>query len=98
MYAIRSYYERSVRGEADLSELPLSGAALEFLKARWRDRALLPIGGGRFSPTWSYRGARAWATLSDGERSALEAMIGSASASAELGWEDRGRRLPYNFV
>ncbi len=86
-------FKRSIRGEADLSELPLSGAAIEFLKARWRDRAFLPIGGGRFSPTWSYRGARAWASLSDGERSALEAMIGAASASAELGWEDRGRRL-----
>lgn len=86
-------FKRSIRGEADIGALPLGGATRDYLKDRWRDRTLLAIGGGRFAPTWSYRGTRAWASLSDGERSVLEAMLGIASASAELDWEDRGRRL-----
>ncbi len=86
-------FKRTVRGESDLSALGLGTEATEFLKRRWRDRALLAIGDGVYTPAWSHRDSRAWASLSDAERSALGALIAAKAAVAELGWEKRGREL-----
>jgi 4-alpha-glucanotransferase len=86
-------FKRSVQGEADISAMGLGDAAAAFLKERWRDRALLPVGSGRFAPTWLYRESRAWGSLSDGERNALEALLSGKEASAELDWERRGHAL-----
>ncbi len=86
-------FKRSVRGEADVSAMGLGGASAAFLKERWRDRALLPAGDGRFAPTWRYRESRAWGSLSDDERRSLDALLSEKAAAAERDWERRGRIL-----
>lgn len=86
-------FKREVRGEADISSLGLGAGLSDYLKGRWRDRALLAAGNGRYAPTWTYRDTTAWRSLSDGESSTLGSMIERGSAEAELGWESRGRAL-----
>jgi 4-alpha-glucanotransferase len=86
-------FKRTVHGEADISALGLEPGLSEFLKARWRDRALLAISEGLFAPVWTYHDSRAWASLSDGEKWNLESLFNTKSAEAELVWEKRGRDL-----
>ena len=86
-------FKRTIRGEADIGELGLGATATAFLKMRWADRALLQIDSGRYAPAWLYRQSRAWASLSEPERSAFGGLVERASAKAERGWEIRGRAL-----
>jgi len=86
-------FKRTIQGEADISALGLDHGTAEFLKERWRDRALLPAGAVLFAPTWPYRESRAWKSLSDGEKHMLEELFTRRAAEAELGWEKRGRGL-----
>ena len=86
-------FKKCIRGELDITALGLGSALTEFIKLRWRDRALLPIDGSTYSPVWSIRESRAWASLSGDERLALSTMIDEAGAKAELGWEKRGKEL-----
>lgn len=86
-------FKRTVRGEADISAFCLDPGTEVFLKERWRDRALLAAGEGRFAPTWLYRESRAWRSLSDYEKRSLEELFARRAAEAELGWEQRGREL-----
>ncbi|PKL08527.1 MAG: 4-alpha-glucanotransferase [Spirochaetae bacterium HGW-Spirochaetae-7] len=86
-------FKRTIRGEADITGLGLETGLAEFLKTRWRDRALLAMGDGVYTPVWSYRDSTAWASLSDSERSTLGALFSAKAAQAELGWEKRGREL-----
>ncbi|MBU0927038.1 MAG: 4-alpha-glucanotransferase [Spirochaetes bacterium] len=86
-------FKRSVRGEADISGLGLPGPAADFLKERWRDRALLVVGADSYAPTWRHRESRAWASLSDAEREALGSLFARKGEEAERGWEEKGRAL-----
>jgi len=86
-------FRRSVRGESDVSEMNLGQGAAAFLKERWSDRALLPIGNGRYAPTWRYQDSRAWGSLSSSERRSLEGLLSKKGAAAERDWEERGRVL-----
>jgi 4-alpha-glucanotransferase len=83
-------FKRIIRGEADIGALGLGNAATAFLKSRWTDRALLAIEPGSYAPAWLYRQSRAWASLSEAERSAFRNLVDRASTKAELGWEIRG--------
>lgn len=86
-------FKRAIRGEADIGELGLGATATAFLKARWVDRALLHVESGGYAPAWLYRQSRAWASLSESERTAFSGLVERAGAQAERGWEVRGHAL-----
>ena len=87
-------FKDSIRGEKDIEALPsVSPAARDCLLSAWRDRVLFEFEPGSFAPTWSYRGASAWPTLSNGERDALESLIARKRAEAEALWARTGRKL-----
>jgi 4-alpha-glucanotransferase len=87
-------FKDSIKGEKDIEALPsISPAARDFLLGAWRDRAFFEYEAGSFLPTWSYRSATAWSTLSDHERMELESLIGRKRAEAEELWAHTGRRL-----
>lgn len=87
-------FKSSIRGEKDIEVLPsLSPAAKDFLIAAWRDRALYEFEPDLFVPTWSYRLASSWPTLSDDERGKLEALFSTKRAEAEELWAKNGRHL-----
>jgi 4-alpha-glucanotransferase len=97
-------FKRSIRGERDIEELAgrgepgyggkgLTDEARNFLLAEWRDRALYEFEPGQYTPAWTYWGTRAWPSLSDQERAALEALFRAKRAEGEKDWEANGRRL-----
>jgi 4-alpha-glucanotransferase len=87
-------FKDSIKGEKDIESLPsLSPAARDCLLAAWRDRALYEYEPGFFVATWSYRSTTCWPSLDDGERNALESIIGKKRAQAEELWARTGRRL-----
>jgi 4-alpha-glucanotransferase len=87
-------FKESIKGEKDIEALPsISPAARDCLLAAWRDRALFEYEDDLFVPTWDYRSATSWPTLSDGERDSLEALFGRKRAEAEEEWARTGKRL-----
>ncbi len=86
-------FKKAIRGEVDIIALGLGTEVAEYLMARWRDRALVKAGTSSYALTWSHRDSRAWASLGEGERNALESLFAERDAEAQLVWEVRGRTL-----
>jgi 4-alpha-glucanotransferase len=87
-------FRDAIKGEKDIEALPLlSPAARDFLLGAWRDRTLFEFEADSFVPTWSFRSSSCWSTLSDKERSDLEALIGRKGAEAERLWTQTGKHL-----
>lgn len=79
-------------GKAEIPESGIS-ASIEMLSYWWRNRALLEIAPGQFVPTWEYRGTTAWQSLSEREKSMLEALISRRKGESLLLWERTGRKI-----
>lgn len=86
-------FKPAIRGERDLRLPGLSPRAAEALMRRWRDRALVPIDEAGYGATPRMRASRAWASLSEGERAALEGLFAKAGARESGLWLEQGRRL-----
>jgi 4-alpha-glucanotransferase len=87
-------FKESIKGEKDIEALPsISPAARDFLLGAWRDRALFEYEEGFFVPTWSFRSASCWPTLSDRERADLESLIARKASMSEELWAQTGKRL-----
>jgi 4-alpha-glucanotransferase len=82
-----------IHGEKDIRSLGLDSATENHLLWAWRDRVLLPIQDDRFVPTWRFRNASAWHSLSDHERSCLERLASEKQAEEQPIWEQHGRTL-----
>lgn len=87
-------FKDSIRGEKDIEALPsISPAARDCLLDEWRDRALFEYEKDLFTPSWSFRSATSWSTLSDHERSDLEALFARKRIEAEELWARTGKHL-----
>jgi 4-alpha-glucanotransferase len=87
-------FKESIRGEKDIESLPsISPAARDCLLNEWRDRALFEYEEDLFTPSWSFRSATSWSTLSDHERSELEALFARKREEAEELWARTGKHL-----
>jgi len=82
-----------IHGEKDLRSLGLDGTTENYLLQAWRDRVLLPIQADHFVPTWRFRNASAWHSLSDQERGKLERLASGKQAEEQPIWEQHGRSL-----
>jgi 4-alpha-glucanotransferase len=86
-------FGHDIQGEKDLRGRDLDSATENHLLHAWRDRVLLPIKDDRFVPTWRYRDASAWHSLSDHERGTLERLASAKQAEEQPIWEQHGRSL-----
>ena len=84
-------------GRGDIPEATIS-SSIEILLRWWRNRAFLEIAPGQFVSTWEYRGTTAWQSLSDHEKSMLEALISRRKGESLLLWERTGRRILKTLV
>jgi len=82
-----------VKGEKEICQMGLHHAAVPYLLKAWRDRIFLEYEKGKFTPTWQYRKSRAYASLSAGEKNALEALLETHEAKSEKSWEVQGTNL-----
>jgi 4-alpha-glucanotransferase len=86
-------FKKSIQGEKDIAALNLHPQAEQYLTGAWRNRLFFEYEKGRFSPTWYYRNSRAYGSLSEEEKTRLEALLEKRQADSEKIWEDMGRRL-----
>ena len=86
-------FKDRVKGEKDIWGAGLHGAAAAYLVKAWQNRAFVEFEPGKFSPTWQYRDSRAYRSLSQDEKLALEKLVMAHEAKSEKIWEAQGARL-----
>ena len=86
-------FKKNIRGEKDIAALDIHHAAKSFLLKAWGDRIFFEYENGQYAPVWYYRNSRAFASLSDDERTNMEALLEKRHADSEKIWEAEGKRL-----
>lgn len=86
-------FRPAVKGEKDLTSLPVSDHAKGVLLHWYRNRTLLRLADGSFVPTAQYYATRAYDSLSQDERWALEHLVQATNEKVQHEWEEQGRRL-----
>lgn len=86
-------FRKEISGEIDIQNLEIHQLLKDYLQKAWRNRVLIPLEDGNYSPAWTYWDTRAFPTLSESERRNLEALIQQKRTESEQLWEDQGRRI-----
>jgi len=86
-------FKKKITGERDIDALELHPAIRNFLMAEWKNRVFIEYRKGKFSPAWYYRDAKAYATFSQEEKSALETLFEKRRKKAEKSWLVQGMKL-----
>jgi 4-alpha-glucanotransferase len=86
-------FKKSIRGEKDISALDIHPAAKTFLAKAWGDRIFFEHERNQFFPLWYYKQSRAYASLSEEEKEALETLLDQRRTDSEKIWEAEGKKL-----
>ncbi|GHV90812.1 hypothetical protein AGMMS50268_13150 [Spirochaetia bacterium] len=86
-------FKDGIRGEKDIVALGLHPVAQNYLCRVWQNRLFFEYEKGQFFPVWYFRNSRAYQTLSEEEKQALECLLEKRRVDSERIWEDQGKRL-----
>jgi 4-alpha-glucanotransferase len=86
-------FKKNITGEKSIASLGLGSAAEQTLIHAWHNRLFYEYEEGKFFPVWYYHDSRAWASLSETEKTALEKLLGERAAESEQIWEAEGEKL-----
>jgi len=86
-------FRENITSEADIKIIPLSDHTKNTLLAWFKDRALIDLGGGVYSPKWAYQDTRSFQSLDDGEKYQFSELVRQRENEAEAIWEENGRKL-----
>ncbi|MDR0553846.1 MAG: 4-alpha-glucanotransferase [Treponema sp.] len=86
-------FKPAIQGEKDIDALGLHTAARSYLINVWHNRLFLEYEAGNFFPVWYYRDSRAYASLSESEKQALNTLIQKRQEASEKIWEKQGQQL-----
>ena len=86
-------FRKNIRGEKDICALDIHPAAKAFLLKAWGNRIFFEHESGKYYPVWYYNQSRAYASLSEEEREALEAILQRHLEDSEKTWEEEGKKL-----
>ena len=86
-------FKKKIRGEKDIAALGLRPVSEAILVRLWHNRFFYEYGEGTFFPVWFYRNSRAYASLSETERSGLEKLLEERRTESEETWEKEGKKL-----
>jgi 4-alpha-glucanotransferase len=86
-------FKEEIQGEKDIDALGFHPAVRDYLLWAWRNRLFLEYEKDRYAPLWFYRDSRAYASLSEDERNALEALLEKRREASERIWEAQGEKL-----
>ena len=86
-------FKKNIRGGKDIEALDIHPAAKAFLIKAWGNRIFFEHAPDQFFPVWYYRDSRAYATLSEEEKKALEALLEKRQLDSEKIWEAEGKWL-----
>ncbi|GMO50111.1 MAG: hypothetical protein Pg6C_13430 [Treponemataceae bacterium] len=89
-------FKPEIKGERDIAALNIPEGIKNVLINYWHNRALLKINAekdGEFMPVWTYDNTVAWRSLSEDEKTALEALFDKKNKKMEKLWEDHAREI-----
>jgi 4-alpha-glucanotransferase len=86
-------FKDSVKGEKDITSLPIHESGKRYLVFAWSNRIFQEYEKGAFSPVWYYRNSRAWASLSQDEKHEVEGLIEKKQSEGEKKWGVEGKKL-----
>jgi 4-alpha-glucanotransferase len=86
-------FKDSITSEQDIIALNLHPAAQTYLIKAWHNRLFVEYEKGHYFPAWLYRDTRAFASLSETEKEALEALVEKHRADSEKIWGKQGEKL-----
>ena len=86
-------FKKKIRGEKDIDQLGLHPAIHKYLLRIFHDRVFYEYEKGKYFPVWYFRDSRAYKSLSENERNALEAMLEKRRVKSEKIWEAQGKKL-----
>jgi len=86
-------FRPAIKGEKDLTSLPVSDHAKGSLILWFRNRTLMRQADGSFVPTAQYYATKAYDSLGQDERWAFEHLIQETNERVQKEWEAQGRHL-----
>lgn len=86
-------FSSKVQGEKAFDSLEISTEQKQILRDWFKDRALIEVADGVYSPSWTFRDCSRYQMLSDHEKNAMEHLVSSHANRSEALWEETGRRL-----
>ena len=86
-------FKKTITGERSITGLGLPPAATGYLRQAWRNRLLLEYEKDKYFPVWFFRESRGYLSLSEDEKTALEALILKRKEASEKIWEAQGKKL-----
>lgn len=85
--------DRGISGEKAVEQMQEPERVKQWFRKWIHDRLLLEPGEGEFALYWHYRRSQAFGSLSEEEKSDLEALFKEKDRLSEVRWEERGRKL-----
>jgi 4-alpha-glucanotransferase len=86
-------FKKKIKGEKDIDALGLNPSLRAYLYKAWHNRIFLEHKRGKFFPVWYYHDSRAYNSLSDTEKEALEELVKKRIAKSERIWGVCGKKL-----
>ncbi|MFW5801424.1 MAG: 4-alpha-glucanotransferase [Spirochaeta sp.] len=86
-------FSNKVHGEKFFDQLDITENMRGILRAWYKDRALIEVEDGIYSPSWTFRECSRYHMLSDHEKGAFEHIVATHANRSEAMWAENGRRL-----
>lgn len=86
-------FKPEIKGEKDIWASDIPDNVKPRLAEFWRNRALVRVADGLYSPLWTYHSTTAWQSLSDDEKYRLGQLIVTKYSRMEVLWEEQARTL-----
>lgn len=86
-------FAHKVHGDTYFDSLQIPDSHREILRGWYKDRVLIEVEDGVYSPSWTFRECPRYHSLSHHEKDALEHLVDSHANRSEAMWAENGRRL-----
>jgi 4-alpha-glucanotransferase len=86
-------FKETIKGEGAIVGLGLPAEVSDYLCRAWRNRLFLEYEKGKYFPVWLFRESRAYQSLSEEEKNALEELLRKRQQESEKIWEAQGKKL-----
>jgi len=86
-------FKAGIKGERDILASDLPQGIKDTLFRYWHNRALVRTAPGAFYPAWTREDTAAWQSLSEEEKTALDALFAKKNKAMEKLWEAQGKAL-----
>lgn len=86
-------FKPEILGERSILELPLAAGEADILLDLYRDRSLVKVDEGLWSPAWTFRDCSRYRGLSDGEKASFEDLVARRGRESEELWQKNGEKL-----